>query len=202
VPEQEKFSRLQLRRLVLFGLSGTILGLLIALTYIATAPHVYEATAFANVDRVAPAAKVGIYPRIDAIAVLANSTSTFDSVADELDLDETEAELRSKVVVRPLFGNLALRVTVTDGSAEHAADIARGFVAAIADFPVPDNSGEGADYRVGLRLPSIVPSTPATPKPSHDLPAGGFLGLAAGVIASTIFGRSTPRKTTGGSHAE
>jgi len=204
VPEQANHSKLQRRRLLLFlfGVSGTVLGLLVALVYVATAPPVYEATAFADVDRISTNAEAGIYPRIDAISALANSTTTFETVIADLNLDETEDDLRSMVIVRPLFANLAVRVTVTDTSPENAAKIARGFVGAIEQLPVPSQTDEGPDYRVQLRLPSTPPSSPTTPKPSHDIVAGGFLGFAAGVIAFTSLRRSTLRAKGGMPRAE
>jgi capsular polysaccharide biosynthesis protein len=178
-------TRPQRRRLISFALAGTVLGVLVSLVYVFFAPPVYEVTAFADVRRTAPDATSSIYAAIDAVSAEANSPATIRGVIDDLDLSETVGELRSKVVVKPLFGNPSIRVTVTDGSAAQAAEIARGLVTAMKDMPVPEQLSNAPDYRIDARLPSVDSLSPTTPKPSHDLVSGGFLGLAVGLVAAT-----------------
>jgi succinoglycan biosynthesis transport protein ExoP len=193
-------SRPQRRRLVAFALAGTVLGVLVSLLYVVLAPPVYEVTAFADVRRTAPDATSSIYAAIDAISAEANSSEVIRGVIQDLDLTETVGELRSMVVVKPLFGNPSIRVTVTEGSAARAAEIARGFVTAMKDLPVPEQLSNAPDYRIDARLPSVDSLSPTTPKPSHDLVSGAFLGLAAGLVAATW--RRASATQTEATHAE
>jgi capsular polysaccharide biosynthesis protein len=186
VAELADISKSQRRSFVIFVIVGAILGLIVAVAYGALRPPVYEASAFADVTEVTLEAESTIYSRIDAIAASANSTAVFQKVINRLDLAETEQTLRSKVVVRPLFGNPSLRVTVTDGSPNHAAEIARGFVSAIEGLPVPERATDEPDYQIELRKPAAVPTTATTPKPSHDLISGVFLGLGLGIVVASL----------------
>jgi len=202
VAELADTSKPQRRRFVFFAIVGAVLGLLVALAYVALKPPAYEATAFADVTRVTLEAEPSIYSRIETIATTANSSAVFRSVVHELDLAETEEDLRSKVVVKPLFGNPVLRVTVTDSSPVHAAEIARGFVHAMDELPVPEGPSGEPNYRIELRTPSAVPTVPTTPKPSHDFLSGAFLGLGLGVVVASLRRRSDMPRHEGVSDAE
>lgn len=185
------------RRFLLFAAIGAAAGLLAALLYNLVVPPVYEATVFADFERLAPDATSGIYASIDRVALEANATVTFRAVIDELELDESVEDLRSMVVIKPLFGNPSIRVTATSSDAEKAEDVAVAFVTAMEGMPVPqDLSDETPNYRVDLRNPIEVPLQPTSPKPSHDLVAGAFLGLAMGLIAASLR-RPSESTTTG-----
>jgi capsular polysaccharide biosynthesis protein len=186
VAELADDTRPQRRRLLIFALLGAVLGTAISLLFVMTAPAVFEATAFADVRRVAPDASSSIYATIDAISADANSAETFQSVIADVELSETVSELRSMVVIKPLFGNPSIRVTATAGSAQRASDIARGFVDAMEEMPVPQIVSDGPDYRLSLRQASTLPTRPTSPKPSHDLATGAFVGMALGLVVGTL----------------
>lgn len=186
------------RWFLLFAAIGAAVGLLAALLYSLVVPPVYEATVFADFERLAPDATSGIYASIDRVSLEANSTATFRAVIDELELEETVAELRSMVVIKPLFGNPSIRVTATSTDADLAEDVAAAFVEAMEGMPVPqDLSDDTPNYRVDLRNPIDAPLRPTSPKPGHDLVAGAFLGLAAGLIAASLRRTASAVKTTG-----
>jgi capsular polysaccharide biosynthesis protein len=205
-PNRSSFVRIDLtrterRRYSVFGALGIVAGLLVALVYTLVIPPVYEATVFADFERLAPDTTSGIYASIDTVSSEANSTETFRAVIDDLDLDLSVDELRSMVVVKPLFGNPSIRVTATAGNSEQAESIALAFVSVMEELPTPlDVTEKVANYRVDLRNPIELPLRPTTPKPSHDLVTGAFLGLGIGLIAARTVRRQPSPSSEEASH--
>jgi hypothetical protein len=200
VAEQGNNVRWHWRSLITYALLGAGLGSLLSTIYVAYTPPLFEATALADVRRLGPDPSSSIFASVADVSAAANSSASFEEVISDLDLAETVSELRTMVVVKPLFGNPAVRVTVTDMSADHAEEIARGFVRVMEDMPVPELLSDGPDYRITLRESSETSLVPTSPKPSHDIVSGGFLGFALGLVAYTA--RRVPIATKRGARAK
>lgn len=119
-------------------------------------------------------------------SVLATREMVLQPVIDQLDLHEPVSELRKRVATNVPLNTSLITITVTDGSADRAAEIsnavARSLTRAMREIAprVDDSRTSPVTLRV---VESAVPPT-APARPSVALYT--FLGLLAGLLASGV----------------
>lgn len=119
---------------------------------------------------------------------IVKSETVLDQVRNNLNLDLTLEELADKMKVQILNNSEMIKLAVTDGNAQGAADlaneIARVFSATIQDVMEEDN--------VAILDEARVHAVPTGPNIPLNVVIGGFLGFMAGLLYA-IFKEFTHR---------
>lgn len=122
--------------------------------------------------------------RVKTYALIVDSATVLDPVIEQLGLDENEESLAGQVSASAPVETVLLRITVTDGSPERAAEIANAvaerFVAVAPELESVDGTGEDAVVRVTIVQPARVPSEPIAPSRRLILGLALMIGLAVG----------------------
>ncbi len=121
-------------------------------------------------DRVASYTELLVGPRVTS------------DVIRKLEMAETPDELAKKMTATSKLDSVLLDVTVTDPSAQHAADIANAvgdvFPDLVAELEQPTTPGTRPAVTVRVVQPALVPIVPS----SASLPIMLALGLLAGMV--------------------
>ena len=119
-------------------------------------------------------------------AELATTESVLTPVAEELELDRTDAELAEQVNVTAPADSTLLNITVTDEDPELAANIANEVGAQLRILVEEElESREGAEEESPVQINTVqsasAPSAPVSPRIAVNLLLGLLLGFAVGV---------------------
>jgi polysaccharide biosynthesis transport protein len=122
--------------------------------------------------------------RVKSYAEIVNSPTVTAAVISKLKLSDTPTELAGRIKASSPLNTVLIDITVTDGSASRARDIAN----AVADeFPilidkVETPSGKGASpVKISTIRAADLPTVPISPRPKLDIGLGLVLGLALGI---------------------
>lgn len=184
-----------LRRSWLLVATTTLVGLLAALGLSMVTTPIYQAEAqlFISVqttEEIAGAYTAGLYvqQRIDSYASLVDTPGVLEPVIDELELDETPAELSPQVSARNQTGTVLINVLATDVDAEQAARIADATAESLAAEIVRLETTESGSKPVQAELikPAPVPGAPISPRTVINIVLGSLLGLLAGAAIAVL----------------
>lgn len=119
-------------------------------------------------------------------AELATTESVLNPVAEELELDRTDAELAEQVNVTAPADSTLLDITVTDEDPELAAALANEVGAqlkTLVEEELESRQGDADDSPVQINTvqSAAVPSDPVSPRVAVNLLLGLLLGFAVGV---------------------
>ncbi len=121
--------------------------------------------------------------RIKSYAEMVNQSAIMTRVVDRLELDETPAQLGSKVSATAQLDTVILTITVTDESPERAQQIAQAtaevFVGYIGELETPPGRDQ-ATLKATVVDEATVPSAPVSPNPARNIAIGVMLGLLLG----------------------
>ncbi|MGY1831717.1 Wzz/FepE/Etk N-terminal domain-containing protein [Geodermatophilus sp. SYSU D01180] len=176
-----------------FPVLGVLLGLAAAAVVLWRATPVYTSTTqvFVSATEVtdlpqAHAAELFAMQRLQSYAELLESERLARGVVEDLGLDETPAEVASRIRVEPIAETVVLTVTVTDSTADRAqalaAAVADEFTEQVATLERPPGVVEAA-VQVAVIEPATHDPDPISPDPARDLSLGGGLGLLLGLLA-------------------
>ncbi|MDP9239651.1 MAG: Wzz/FepE/Etk N-terminal domain-containing protein, partial [Actinomycetota bacterium] len=193
---------MNLRRVALYfrdswRLIGTcaLAGLLLAGLVSVTQSKAYEATseilvspnvALSNADGVSSAYVAGLFTqqRAQSYVDLCTSSAVLNPVAKELGI-KGAPDLAGHVDVKWVEPSTALvKIKVTYGSAQTAADIANGIakeLSVVVDRIERPRDGSTPPVKVATAAVAEVPTSPVRPKPTLYLLIGLFAGLAVGI---------------------
>lgn len=112
-------------------------------------------------------------------------------VIDELGLDETPAQLASRVEATTPLNTVLIDITVTDAEPERAAEIANAiassFTSAVQNtIERPVNEDDASPVQVTITQPATTPEKPSSPNVPLYIAIGALLGLALGVGVSVL----------------
>lgn len=165
-------------------LTTTVLGTGAALVAVTAIPPSYRVTVL--VDAVAPTTPTIVYTA-DVLAAAdreIRSAGFFAEVVDHAGLDLSAADLARIAEVRIVYGDPQISAVVTGDNASTALMVARAILRTLQD--TSDDWLPAYVRDTGWRLVPLAPvdgwEDPVTPKASHDIPAGAFLGLGAGAL--------------------
>ncbi|RFA08326.1 chromosome partitioning protein [Subtercola boreus] len=110
-------------------------------------------------------------------------------VIDQLGLDISAADLAKQVTASTAVGTVVVDISVTDESAQHAAEIANAisstFETVVAKL-VPVNASGASPVKISVLQQALVPTEPSSPNTRLNLVIGAALGLIAGLIVATL----------------
>lgn len=121
-------------------------------------------------------------------------------VVEDLGLDMTSSQLSGQVGATVPLDTSIISITVTDGSAERAAEIANAVAASLTDA-VDDltvSSSDGAPLALRSIEEATVPSSPTTPRPLLNVAIGILAGLCLAVALIAVVdsvGSNSSRRT-------
>jgi polysaccharide biosynthesis transport protein len=186
-----------LRRWWIVGL-GIVVGLIAGLTITAVTPKTYTATVTLFLGSPASVDSAGAYSgdlfsqqRASTYTNLIGSSDLAVKVIDDLGLTMTPDELAEKVTASQVPKAVLLDVSVTDGSAGRAADIANAYASAFPQYVAR------LETPVGANLPSSVvtviqnaevPKYPTSPNPLLNILLGVVGGAVLGLLANWLTG--------------
>jgi tyrosine-protein kinase len=188
----------------------TVLGVLLAVLLTQLTPKSYQARtkSFVSVSSVTQSdatasiqqASQFSLARVKSYTELADSVTLLRPVIDDLGLNESVAQLASRVSVTNPLDTVILTVTVTDASPTRAATIANAVadqLSSVIEQLEPPVAGKPL-VKVTVTKRAVPSATPVTPKPSLNLALGLLVGLIVGIGVAMLrqqFDRSvrTPR---------
>lgn len=175
-------------------LGTTLLGVAVAATFSSLATPIYEAQSKAYVSVRTDTQASGdllqgsnfAQQNMATFAELATTESVLTPVAEELELDRTDAALVEQVNVTSEADSTLLDITVRDEDPELAAEIANEVGAQLKTLVEEDlesREGEDADSPVQINAvqAASAPSDPVSPRTPVNLILGLLLGFAVGV---------------------
>lgn len=110
-------------------------------------------------------------------------------VIEDLDLDMTASQLSGKVGATVPLDTSIISISVSDGSAERAAEIANALVDSLTDA-VEDLTASptgGGPFALQSIEEATVPSSPTTPRPALNVAVGALAGMCAAVALIALF---------------
>lgn len=172
---------------------GLLIGLAAGFAYTAITPTTYTATSVLFLASPASTDSSGAYQgdlfsqqRATTYVQLFASDDLAVKVIDDLTLKTTPAELKKKVVATQVPKTVLLDVSVADGSAQQAADIANAYAANFNEYvqrlEVPRATGTPT-ASVNVMNKAEVPTSPSSIKPLLAVAAGVAAGLVVGLAA-------------------
>lgn len=183
--------RLRWRLVALFSLGGFAAGVLLT---VLTAPS-YEARAQLFVstqgDGASGLQQGGQFAqqRVKSYAQVLDSPMVTAPVIKALGLDLTPQELAERVEATAPLDTVLIDVTVRDGSAERARQIANAvadqFVGVAASLERPD-SRDASAVRVSVVRRADVPLSPVAPRPALNVVLGLLVGLGVGIASACL----------------
>lgn len=114
-----------------------------------------------------------------------------EPVIDELGLDDTVAGLSSRITATTPLNTVLIDITVTDGDAEQAAEIANAVASSFQDavqntLEQPAAEGAVSPVQINVTEPAVASTTPTSPNVRMLIILGGLLGLALGVAIAVL----------------
>ncbi|MCL2653215.1 MAG: polysaccharide biosynthesis tyrosine autokinase [Propionibacteriaceae bacterium] len=188
-----------LRKYWMSLLGATVLGAILAATYVAVTPPTYtaESQVFLGVQggqTTSDLVQGSSYATTVArnFALVATTPKVLDGAIKDLNLDTTPQSLATHITTSIPTNTSIINIDVIDGSAQQAADIAQSVAknlqSAVAELSTVATSAQ-TTVTATIITPAIVPTSPTSPKLALTLALGLVLGLAIGV------GQAVLRKT-------
>lgn len=177
---------------------GLLVGVAVAVGYIALAPREYTAhiTMFVSArgaaDSVGSAYEGGLLAqqRIVSYTELLTSSRLARETVERLSLDESPDDVRGSITVTVQPDSTILDVGVRDRSPEKAAAIANKvgerFIALVDDIEKPNDPTRIPAVSAYVVEPASVPTRPSSPNTLVDLGFGLLLGLLAGLATAVV----------------
>lgn len=114
-----------------------------------------------------------------------------EPVIDELGLDDSVAGLSDRVTATTPLNTVLIDITVTDGDAEQAADIANTVASSFQDavqetLEQPAVEGAVSPVQITVTEPAVTPTQPTSPNVRMLIILGGIIGLAVGIAIATL----------------
>ncbi|AWB90118.1 hypothetical protein [Homoserinimonas hongtaonis] len=122
-------------------------------------------------------------------AELAESSTILAPVVRELGLETSPAALAGRVSATTPPGTSVLHISVSDASADEAADIANAIAAEVSEYAVknsPVDADLGPLITVSTIQPAVAPASSTGPGLRTFVAAGAILGLLAGVVLAAV----------------
>lgn len=175
----------------------TAAALLLAAIVLQLTPRTYAATA-----RVFVAASPSISnsaqfvnQRTKSYPGVAVSQAVLGPVIERLGLDETTAELRSRITADNPVDTSQVQVTASGRDPQEAASIANAVAEQLAEVVEELETPQSGNRPVTLTVsdPATVPTAPVSPVPAFVLGLGLFAGLFAGLAAAVVRSRLDSR---------
>jgi capsular exopolysaccharide synthesis family protein len=171
--------------IVVFVLIATGIALVITTltpkSYSATAQVLFSSSTSAD-PSVQAQANAFVTTQVPTFAKVINSPDVLKYIQTDLQLGLTNAELKSKISATALTGESIVEITVTDGSASRAANLAnsaaRGFIQAVESY--------SGSVKLFLTGPADQPASPDSPKPLLNVVLGALLGLLLGAALAVV----------------
>ncbi|MCW2682658.1 MAG: capsular exopolysaccharide family [Blastococcus sp.] len=130
--------------------------------------------------------------RVTSYVELLTGVQVAGRVIEELQLEDTPAELAGSIRASVIPETVLLDVTITRPSATEARDIGivvgQQFALMVAELETPD-SGSASAVKVTVTAPPELPVQPSSPDPTRTVTLGALLGLLAGVAALLLRAR-------------
>jgi tyrosine-protein kinase len=190
-----------LRRRWLYVLAGALAGVAVAAAFAWSLPPKYTASAVLFVSTPnyqsdpTQAYEGGLFvqQRVQSYADIVSSPLVLTPVAEQLGLDESLQTLQGKVTASAPLNTVLLEISVSDGSAAQARDIAnavsRQFIQVVNTLETPPSQLGGttaSPVKVTVVQSAELPTSPSSPKKNLYLAIGLLVGLLAGVIAAQL----------------
>lgn len=127
--------------------------------------------------------------RVKSYADLVTQNEITQRVVSQLDLDETPAQLASKITAEAALDTVILNITVTDASPERAQRIAEKTAEVFVDYVKGLETPPGADQptiKTTVTNQATISDTPVSPQPVRNLGLGLVLGLLLGAGVAVL----------------
>lgn len=175
---------------------GAVLGIAAGLTLVAIAPKSYTATSVLFLGAPASNDSAGAYSgdlfsqqRASTYSQVVSSRDLAVKVIDDLGLTITPEQLSRKVTAAQIPKTVLVRLSVTDGSAHGAADIANtyasDFTRYIGRLETPLGSSQPISD-VTVIQKAEVPTSPTSPNTLLDILGGLGVGIVLGLFAKWL----------------
>ncbi|MFQ1003412.1 hypothetical protein [Modestobacter sp. SSW1-42] len=185
---------------------GVLVGLVLATLVVERSSPTWSSTTsvFVTATEVgdlpqAHAAELFAMQRLASYVELLGSERLVRGVVEDLRLDETPAEVGSRIHAEAVPDTVVLEITVTDRTAERARQLAEAvaaeFTEQVATLEQPPGVVESA-VQVATVQPATSDPRPISPDPARDLALGGGLGLLIGALLALLPARL--RRTVAG----
>lgn len=142
--------------------------------------------------------------RVSSYTELFTSDRVAADVRSQLRLSESVETIRSEIAASSKPDSVLVTATVTDASAQRAADIANAagvaFTGLVADLESSTVAGEGPAVVAKVAQPASVSTEAVSRRPASNIAAGGAVGLMIGV--GLALARNGSRSLRGGRLAE
>jgi capsular polysaccharide biosynthesis protein len=182
-----------LRRHWRTGVGVTLACLLAAVVAVLAMPITYRATAQVFVASTGEGTSGAqfVNQRVPSYPEVARSRAVLDPVIDELDLDESFADLRARVEATNPLETSQIDIAVTGPDAAEAARVADAVAEEFGTVVEQLERPAGGTSPVDLTVtnPATVPTTPAAPQTGLLLALGLVVGLALGAAAAVLRSR-------------
>ena len=167
---------------------GAVLGIAAGLTLALNTPASYTATSTLFLGAPVSADSAGAYSgdlfsqqRASTYSQLANSRDLAVKVIDDLALNMTPDELSAKVSAGQVPKTVLVRLSVTDDSAQRAADIANTYASDLTQYIARLETPLGSNRPVS-DVSVIQKAEPPTSSLSQNMPLKIFVGLVVGIV--------------------
>lgn len=186
------------RRWMVLIIAGPVLGVAAGMAFTSTQPTLYQSTTALLVRPAQPLAAAdpsvaGLTSDqvVSTYAILLVQRPMLEAVIRELGLQVTPERLRNQIQARPEVGTTILDVSVTDGNAETARDVANrlvsDFVTSVKRMQQQEAltpNARSADNLIVI-APAVASSNPVSPRPVRNAITGlvGGIVIAAALVA-------------------
>ncbi|TXK19495.1 polysaccharide biosynthesis tyrosine autokinase [Homoserinibacter sp. GY 40078] len=112
-----------------------------------------------------------------------------EPVIDDLDLDETPAELATRITASVKLDTVIVEISVTDSDAEQAARIANAVARRLIEAApelTPTNAGGSDPVRITVAQRAVLPTEPVSPQTSLNIILGAIVGLVLGLAIAVL----------------
>lgn len=175
----------------------TLIGVVLGGVVLHTTPKTYSTTAqvFVAVSPSIPNGAQFVAQRVKTYPDIAESAAVLQPVIRKLGLDESVAELRSRVVASVPTDTSQVNVTVTGADPRESAEVANAvadeLTSAVAQLETPPSGSRPVTLTVSD--PAAVPTQPISPVALYDLVLGLMVGLFLGLAAAVVRSRMDTR---------
>jgi capsular exopolysaccharide synthesis family protein len=189
-----------LRRRWLYVLAGALAGVAVAAALAWSLPPSYTASTvlFVSVraDQVDPtqAYEGGLFiqQRVQSYAEIVSSPLVLSPVNEQLGLQESLQTLQGKVTASAPLNTVLIDISVSDGSAARARDIANAvsqqFIQVVNNLetPEPQQAAAASPVKVTIVQSAELPTSPSSPRKKLYLVIGLLVGLVVGVVGAQL----------------
>jgi capsular polysaccharide biosynthesis protein len=188
---------LALRRHWRIGVGVALTCLLAAVVVVLATPITYRATAQVFVASTGEGTSGAqfVNQRVPSYPDVARSRAVLDPVIDDLGLDESFADLRTRIEATNPVETSQIDIAVTGGDAAEAARVADAVAEEFGTVVEQLERPAGGTPPVDLTVtnPATVPTSPAAPQTGLLLALGLAVGLALGAAAAVVRSRLDSR---------